>query len=150
MSGEITRVLVTGANGFVGAVMCERLVEQGIEARAAVRTGGAARNHSLLEKCVTHPAAAGQVFLVADGDDLSTPELLRRVARALGRKAWLLPFSPALLRLAARVAGRPGIYERLCGSLQVDAGKARKLLGWAHRCLPWMRNWRARQAGSWL
>jgi UDP-glucose 4-epimerase len=86
---------------------------------------------SLLEKCVTHPAAAGQVFLAADGDDLSTPELLRRVARALGRKARLLPFPPALLHFAARIAGRPGIYERLCGSLQVDAGKARELLGWS-------------------
>ena len=85
---------------------------------------------SLLEKCVTHPAAAGQVFLAADGEDLSTPELLSRVARALGRKARLLPFPPAMLSLAASIAGRPGIYERLCGSLQVDAGKARELLGW--------------------
>ena len=85
---------------------------------------------SLLEKCVTHPAAAGQVFLAADGEDLSTPELLRRVARALGRKARLLPFPPALLHFAARIAGRPGVYERLCGSLQVDAGKARELLSW--------------------
>lgn len=86
---------------------------------------------SLLEKCVTHPAAAGQVFLAADGDDLSTPELLRRVARALGRKARLLPFPPSMLRLAASIAGRPGIYERLCGSLQVDTSKARELLGWS-------------------
>jgi len=85
---------------------------------------------SLMEKCVTHPAAAGQVFLAADGEDLSTPELLRRVAQALGRNARLLPFPPALLRLATRIAGRPGIYERLCGSLQADAGKARELLGW--------------------
>ncbi len=302
MSEGVTRVLVTGANGFVGAALCERLAEQGIETRAAVRTGGVARNHSLavptveigdihagtdwstalagvthvvhlaarvhvmrelardpladfravntaattnlarqaaaagvrrfvyvstikvngertsdrpfcaenqpqpedayaqskleaelaltgisqhsglevvivrpplvygpgvkgnflamlrviqkgwplplascdnrrsfigltnlvslLEKCVTHPAAAGQVFLAADGEDLSTPELLHRVARAFGRKARLLPFPPDLLRLAARMAGRPGIYERLCGSLQVDAGKVRELLGW--------------------
>jgi len=85
---------------------------------------------SLLERCVTHPAAAGQVFLAADGEDLSTPELLRRVAHALGRKARLLPFPPAMLSLAASITGRPGIYERLCGSLQVDAGKARELLGW--------------------
>lgn len=85
---------------------------------------------SLLEKCVIHPAAAGQVFLAADGDDLSTPELLRRVARALSRKARLLPFPSTLLRLAAKITGRPGVYERLCGSLQVDAGKARELLGW--------------------
>lgn len=85
---------------------------------------------SLLERCVTHPAAAGQVFLAADGEDLSTPEMLSRVARALGRKARLLPFPPPMLSLAASIAGRPGIYERLCGSLQVDAGKARELLDW--------------------
>jgi UDP-glucose 4-epimerase len=85
---------------------------------------------SLLEKCVSHPAAAGQVFLAADGDDLSTPELLRRVARALGRKARLLPFPPALLHFAARIVGRPGIYERLCGSLQIDTGKTHELLDW--------------------
>ena len=86
---------------------------------------------SLLEKCVTHPAAAGQVFLAADGEDLSTPELLSRVAHALGRKARLLPFPPAMLRLATRIAGREGIYERLCGSLQIDTGKTHELLGWA-------------------
>ncbi|MDO8597492.1 MAG: hypothetical protein Q7R45_12825 [Sulfuricaulis sp.] len=79
---------------------------------------------------MTHPAAAGQVFLAADGEDLSTPELLSRVAHALGRKARLLPFPPVLLRLATRVAGREGIYERLCGSLQIDTGKTHELLGW--------------------
>lgn len=84
----------------------------------------------LLTICTTHPAAAGQVFLAADGEDLSTPELLRRVARALGRNARLLPFPPVLLRLAARIAGRTGVYERLCGSLQVDTGKTHELLGW--------------------
>lgn len=85
---------------------------------------------SLLEKCVTHPAAAGQVFLAVDDEGLSTPERLSRVARALSRKARLLPFPPAMLSLAASIAGRPGIYERLCGALQVDAGKAFELLGW--------------------
>ncbi len=84
----------------------------------------------LLVKCVTHPSAAGQVFVAADGEDLSTPELLRRTARALGRKARLLPFPPAMLRIAAGAMGRPGVYERLCGSLRVDASKARVLLGW--------------------
>ncbi len=91
---------------------------------------GLANLVSLLEKCVTHPAAAGQVFLVADGEDLSMPELLRRVAYALGKKARLMPFPPALLRLVATIAGRPGVYERLCGSLQVDVSKTRELLGW--------------------
>lgn len=85
---------------------------------------------SLLEECMQLPAAAGQVFLAADGEDLSTPELFRVVARALGKKARLLPCSPVFLKLVASVAGRPGFYERLCGSLQVDTGKAKELLGW--------------------
>lgn len=85
---------------------------------------------SLLEKCMTHSAAAGQVFLVCDGEDLSTPELLQRLAQALDRKARLLSIPPAALRFAATIAGRPGIYERLCGSLQIEMDKARDLLGW--------------------
>lgn len=84
----------------------------------------------LLVQCVLHPAAANETFLAADGEDLSTPELLRRLARALGRKARLLPFPPTMLRVAASIAGRPGFYERLCGSLLVDASKTRELLGW--------------------
>jgi UDP-4-keto-D-QuiNAc 4-reductase len=85
----------------------------------------------LLAQCVTHPAAAGQIFLAADGEDLSTPELLRRVAQAFGKRARLLPVPTGLLQFAARLIGRTGIYERLCGSLQVDAGNARRVLGWA-------------------
>jgi len=84
----------------------------------------------LLVQCVLHPAAANETFLAADGEDLSTPELLRRLARALGRKARLLPFPPTMLRIVASIAGRPGFYERLCGSLLVDASKTRELLGW--------------------
>ena len=84
----------------------------------------------LLKMCISHPAAAGEVFLAADGEDLSTPELLRRVAKSLGRRARLFAFPPSLLRAGARLTGRDGIYVRLCGSLQVDAGKARELLGW--------------------
>lgn len=85
----------------------------------------------LLVTCASHPAAAGQVFLAADGEDLSTPDLLRRIAHSLGRKARLLPMPTAILKMLAILSGRPGIYDRLCGSLQVDARKARNLLGWS-------------------
>lgn len=84
----------------------------------------------LLVRCVSHPAAAGQTFLAGDGEDLSTPELIRRVASALGRRARLIAVPPVMLKAAARAVGRGGIYEQLCGSLQVDIGHARRVLGW--------------------
>ncbi|MBT0962328.1 SDR family oxidoreductase [Denitromonas sp. IR12] len=80
--------------------------------------------------CATHPAAANQVFLAGDGEDLSTSELLRRVARALGRPARLLPVPAAWMSAAARLVGRQALATRLCGSLQVDTSKARTVLGW--------------------
>ncbi len=80
--------------------------------------------------CIEHPAAANQVFLVADGEDLSTTELLMRFGDALGKPARLLPVPVWLLKVAAAMVGRRGIAQRLCGSLQVDISKARDLLGW--------------------
>lgn len=84
----------------------------------------------LLVACMSHPAAAGQVFLAADGEDLSTTALLQRLSLALGREARLLPVPAAWLRWGSRLLGRPAIAQRLCGSLQVDASKATVLLGW--------------------
>lgn len=84
----------------------------------------------LLVLCLTHPGAAGQRFLVSDGEDLSTSELLRRLARALGRPARLVPVPQALIEWAARLLGRQSFSQRLCGSLQVNIDKTRGLLGW--------------------
>lgn len=84
----------------------------------------------LIAACAKHPAAANQAFLASDGEDLSTPELLRRLGRALGRPARLLPVPASLLRLAAAAAGKGEVLRRLCGSLQVDISKNRELLGW--------------------
>ena len=78
----------------------------------------------------THPAAAGETFLLADGEDVSTPDIIRCIARGLGRPARLVSVPPALLKLVARLVGRPRIAESLCESLQVDAAKARRVLGW--------------------
>jgi len=80
--------------------------------------------------CVTHPRAAGQTFLLSDGEDVSTPELIRRVASLLGRSSRLLPCPPPLLRLAGRFLRKSPAVERLLGSLQVDSNKIRKELGW--------------------
>lgn len=80
--------------------------------------------------CCRHPAAANQTFLVSDGADLSTPQLLRGLAAGLGRPARLLPCPPAWLSFAAKLLGRSGMTDRLLGSLAVDIGKNRELLGW--------------------
>lgn len=84
----------------------------------------------LIVTCLHHPAAANQTFLVSDGEDLSTAELLKRMGAALGQPARLFPVPPALLKLGATVLNKPGIYQRLCGSLQLDITKTRELLGW--------------------
>lgn len=84
----------------------------------------------LIALCTVHPAAANQVFLVSDGEDLSTTQLMKRTAKALGKPARLLPAPVWLLNLAARLVGKPAIVQRLCGSLQVDIEKTRALLGW--------------------
>jgi len=84
----------------------------------------------LLVTTLVHPAAANRTFLVSDGEDLSTTELLRRTATALGTRARLLPVPAPLLQGAARVAGRRAVADRLCGNLQVDITPTRELLGW--------------------
>ena len=80
--------------------------------------------------CINNPKAAGQTYLVSDGDNVSTPELIRRVAAALGRPARLFPFPPALMRLGGGVFGKSAAMERLLGSLTVDSSKIRRELQW--------------------
>jgi nucleoside-diphosphate-sugar epimerase len=84
----------------------------------------------LIITCLKHPAAANQTFLVSDGEDLSTTELLQRLGKAMGRPARLLPVPVRLLEAGAAVIGKREVARRLCGSLQVDISKARRLLGW--------------------
>ncbi|ROO03499.1 NAD-dependent dehydratase [Pseudomonas fluorescens] len=84
----------------------------------------------LVLTCIDHPAAAGEIFLVSDGEDLSTTQLLRRTALALGKSARLLPVPAGLLQAAASMVGKSGIAERLCGNLQVDIQRTCELLGW--------------------
>jgi nucleoside-diphosphate-sugar epimerase len=84
----------------------------------------------LLVTCLRHPAAAGQTFLVSDGEDVSTTQLLRRTAQAMGKKAYLLPVPAAVLEMGAALLGKRAVALRLCGSLQVDIEKTRQLLGW--------------------
>ena len=81
--------------------------------------------------CLEHRAAANEVFFVSDGEDLSTTELIRRLARAMGRTARLVPVPAHALMLAASAVGRRDLACRLLGSLQVDIRKAHRILGWS-------------------
>lgn len=80
--------------------------------------------------CASHPRAAGQVYFVSDGEDISTPELIRRMASVLGRSPRLLPFPVAILQAAGRVTGRLAEINRLTGSLSVCIDKIRRGLSW--------------------
>jgi len=84
----------------------------------------------LCADCSKSPKAANQIFLVSDGEDVSTTTLLRKVARAYCAKVRLIPVPVSLLRLGAKVRGRSDLADRLFGNLQVDPSKACELLGW--------------------
>jgi len=89
--------------------------------------------HNLIDliiRCIDHPAAANQVLLASDGEDLSTTQLLRRVGRALGKAPRLIPVPPGLLQVGATLLGKKAMAQRLLGSLQVDISETRKLLDW--------------------
>ncbi|WP_433785680.1 UDP-glucose 4-epimerase family protein [Pseudomonas frederiksbergensis] len=101
---------------------------------------GAVHNHrslvaidnlvDLIVTCSDHPAAANQVFLVSDGEDVSTTQLLCKLAGALGKPAILLPIPAWLMSGAAALLGKRALSDRILGSLQVDISKNRQLLGW--------------------
>jgi len=80
--------------------------------------------------CINHPAAAGRVLLVSDGTDVSTTQLLQRMAIALGKKDRLLPVPAQLLRIVGSLTGRTHLIQRLCDSLQVDISETCKTLNW--------------------
>ena len=84
----------------------------------------------LIVNCLHHPKAANQTFLVSDGQDLSTTELVRGIAQAAMVSPRLLPVPVNVLRALASLVGKDDAVERLCGNLQVDIAKARDLLGW--------------------
>jgi nucleoside-diphosphate-sugar epimerase len=84
----------------------------------------------LIVTCIDHPQAANQTFLVSDGEDLSTTELLQRMSQALGKRPRLLPVPAWMLATASTVLGKKSISQRLCGSLQVDITHTRQQLDW--------------------
>ncbi len=80
--------------------------------------------------CATHPAASGHTYLVCDGEDISTPGLLRQLSHGMGVPSRLFPCPSALLQLAGKLAGKSQQLERLLGSLRVDGDKIRADLSW--------------------
>jgi nucleoside-diphosphate-sugar epimerase len=85
---------------------------------------------NLIFLCLDHPAAANQTFLASDDDDLSTPDLLRRLSVHLGKPVRLWPVPVSCLKFGATLLGQEGIAQRLTESLQLDISKTRSLLGW--------------------
>jgi nucleoside-diphosphate-sugar epimerase len=84
--------------------------------------------------CVKHPSAAGQTFLVSDGEDTSTVELIRRISGALGRRPTLLPFSLTCLRAMGGLVGKSKQLNSLLASLVIDSSKIRRELAWNPPC----------------
>jgi len=84
----------------------------------------------LIVRCIDHPAAANQVFLAGDGEDLSTTELLRGVGDAMGKPARLIPVPASMLQFGATLLSKKAMAQRLLGSLQVDISKTCEVLDW--------------------
>ncbi|MFY0666004.1 MAG: SDR family oxidoreductase [Natronospirillum sp.] len=84
----------------------------------------------LIVTCIDHPAAANETFLVSDGRDLSTTELLRLMTQAAGKSPRLIPVPMKLITLGATLLGKKAIADRLCGSLRVDITHTKATLGW--------------------
>lgn len=84
----------------------------------------------LVLRCVEHPNAANQTFLVSDDFDVSTTVLLQTMTRCFGKNPWLLPVPVPLLRGVAALAGKQAVIDRLCGNLQVDITFTKQTLDW--------------------
>jgi nucleoside-diphosphate-sugar epimerase len=112
---------------------------QAINQRRPLPFGGIQNQRSLIylgnlvdltRQCLIHPGAAGKTFLVSDGEDVSTPELVRRIAFAFGRRPFLLPVPVSWMRLAGALLGKSAAVDRLLRSLCVDITPLREELGW--------------------
>jgi nucleoside-diphosphate-sugar epimerase len=127
--------LVYGPGVRANFLSLMRLVERGIplplpdtrNRRSLIGVGNLA---DFLARCASHPGAANATFMVSDGEDVSTRDLIARLARAFGRSARFLPVPEFAVRLAARLVGKEAAVNRLLGSLTIDSDTARRRLGW--------------------
>jgi nucleoside-diphosphate-sugar epimerase len=84
----------------------------------------------ILARFIEHPNAAGKTFLVSDGEDLSTPELIRLLASTMGQSAKLFTVPTFLLKFLGFVIGKQKEIDRLTDSLQIDSSHVREILNW--------------------
>ncbi|WED26886.1 SDR family oxidoreductase [Vibrio sp. DW001] len=84
----------------------------------------------LIITCIDHPKAINQVFLVSDDHDISTSEIVREMAKSLGKPQWQLPIPLYCYETVGHVFGKEDVINRLLGSLQVDIAHTKKTLGW--------------------
>lgn len=84
----------------------------------------------LLIKCINHPNAAGKVFLASDDEHLSTPELIKYMASAMGKPSRIFPIPIYILKFLSKILGKQNEIDRLLGSLRVDNTYAKKVLNW--------------------
>lgn len=115
-----------------------RLIERGIPLPLASVNNrrsliGVANLADAIVSCINAPAAAGKTYLVSDGEDISTPALITKIAGAMGRSPHLLPCPVTLLNFGATLLGKQAAAMRLTGSLQVDSSRIRNDLGWQPR-----------------
>ena len=84
----------------------------------------------LIIVCLKHPAASNQIFLAADGEDLSTTQLIKELANVASKRLFLIPLPIFILKMFALILGKKIIIDRLIQSLQVDISKSQNLLNW--------------------
>jgi UDP-glucose 4-epimerase len=84
----------------------------------------------LIITCIDHPKASNQTFLVSDDQDVSTTELLKKMASAFGKKSRLIPVPMCLIQLIASLLGKRAVAQRLCSSLVVDISHTKETLSW--------------------
>lgn len=124
-----------GVGGNFGSLL--KWVRRGYPLPLAAVTGnrrslvGVDNLASLIVLCMDHPAAVGAIWMVSDDEDVSTAELLARMAAALGRRSWLWRLPQPLLVLGASLTGQGAAVQRLCGTLTVDVSVTRSRLGWS-------------------
>ena len=122
-----------GAKGNLQRLMS--VIEKGVPLPlGAVRNSRSLLNvdnlTDFIATCLTHRDAWGQTFMLSDGRDLSTPELIEKLADSMKTRVRMVPVPVGLLRVVGRLTGKEAMIERLCSDLQVDIGKNRDLLGW--------------------
>jgi len=127
--------LVYGANAKGNFARLVRLVQSGVplpfasiqNRRSVVFVDNLV---DAIVRALDHPAAAGRTYVVSDGQDVSTPDLIARIAAGLGRHSRLFAFPAVLLRLAGTLLGRPDEISRLLDDMAVDGSRIRRELGW--------------------